>query len=51
MFELTLDGQALKISSSGDGKSIVIADRNGNLNFVNQNGDIVWKKEMKEGLC
>ena len=51
MFELTLDGQALKISSSGDGNSVVIADRNGNLNFVNRNREVVWKKEMKEGLC
>ena len=51
MFELMLDGQALKISSSEDGNSIVIADRNGNLNFVNRDGDVVWKKEMKDGLC
>ena len=51
MFELMLDGQALKISSSEDGNSVVIADRNGNLNFVNRDGDVVWKKEMKDGLC
>ena len=51
MFEVMLDGQALKISSSGDGKSIVVADRNGNLSFLNENGNIIWKKELRDGLC
>ena len=50
VFNLTLPGPIVCISSSDDGEKIAAADRNGNLSMSEREGSQSWEKDVDEGI-
>ena len=50
LFDLTISGPVICVACSEDGNKIVVGDRNGNLTLLDKNGQIIWEKNIDEGV-
>ena len=50
LFDLTISGPVICVACSDDGNKIIVGDRNGNLTLLNKNGQIIWEKNIDEGV-
>ena len=50
VFDLSISGPVICLACSEDGAKIAVGDRNGNLTFVDKAGNILWEKNIDEGI-